>query len=71
MDAELESLADKIGHLVKLCTQLKAENHGLRQQVLALEQHNQQLASKVDGTRTRVAAILAKLPEDGDEEDGA
>ncbi|HSC80746.1 MAG TPA: hypothetical protein VLC08_10355 [Chitinolyticbacter sp.] len=68
MDAELESLADKIGHLVKLCAQLKAENHGLRQQVLALEQNNQQLSAKVAGTKTRVAAILAKLPEDEEDE---
>ncbi|WP_148713822.1 hypothetical protein [Chitinolyticbacter meiyuanensis] len=69
MDAELESLADKIRQLVALCDRLKADNHGLRQEVLALEQHNQQLAAKVDGAKTKVAAILARLPEDGDEED--
>ncbi|UXY15753.1 hypothetical protein N8I74_01685 [Chitiniphilus purpureus] len=62
MDAELAVLSDKIGQIARLCGQLKAENRSLRQQVLALQQQNQQLVAKVDGAKTRVAAVLARLP---------
>ncbi|GAA5784448.1 hypothetical protein GCM10007860_01580 [Chitiniphilus shinanonensis] len=68
MDAELAMLDDKIGQLIHLCQQLKSENHALRQQVLSLQQQKQLLSAKVDGTKTRVAAILAKLPAEDDEE---
>ncbi|WP_211243356.1 hypothetical protein [Chitiniphilus eburneus] len=69
MDAELATLDDKIGQLIHLCKQLKLENHALRQQVLSLQQQKVQLSAKVEGTRNRVAAILAKLPDE-EEEDG-
>ncbi|KAF0812447.1 hypothetical protein IGB42_03115 [Andreprevotia sp. IGB-42] len=64
MDAEFAALEDKVGLLARLCQQLRGENRALRQQLLGLQQENQQLKGKVAGATERVAAILARLPED-------
>ncbi|AMC36326.1 hypothetical protein ACFQNF_03105 [Iodobacter arcticus] len=64
MEAELLNLEDKVSQLVLLCRELRDENRGLRQKLLQTQQHNQGLLAKIDGSKERVAAILAKLPED-------
>ncbi|WP_028453958.1 hypothetical protein [Chitinilyticum litopenaei] len=67
MEAELASLEEKVIQLVRLTSGLRTENRTLRQQVLALQEENARLADKVEGSKQRVAAILAKLPEHSDE----
>lgn len=67
MEAELASLEDKVIQLVRLASSLRNENRSLRQQVLALREENVRLGEKVEGSKHRVAAILAKLPENSDE----
>jgi cell division protein ZapB len=65
MDAELKSLAAKIDQLVALCQRLRAENHGLRQQLAASTHENKQLAEKVNGAKVRLESLLAQIPDEG------
>lgn len=64
MEVELSGLEDKVMQLAALCRELRAENRGLRQDLLLAQQEQQQLSMKLAGTKDKVAAILAKLPED-------
>lgn len=64
MEAEFNSLDEKIGQLVQLCSDLRAENRSLRQQLLVLEQDKLALSQKVDGAKARIAALLNHLPEE-------
>ncbi|SFZ78533.1 hypothetical protein [Chitinimonas taiwanensis] len=63
MEAELQSLEDRINALAKLCQQLRAENLDLRQEVLVLKNDNKRLNEKVEGAKARVDALLAQLPQ--------
>ncbi|GGP22913.1 hypothetical protein GCM10010970_29130 [Silvimonas iriomotensis] len=64
MDAELATLEEKINMLVRIVAALRSENHQLRQEILASGRENQQLVSKLDETKTRVAALIERLPEE-------
>lgn len=64
MELELSGLEDKVMQLATLCRELRAENRALRQDLLLAQQEQQQLSMKLAGTKDKVAAILAKLPED-------
>ena len=64
MHAELDTLEAKIRQVADLCHTLRQENIALRQQVLAAQQDNKQLKTKLDAARTRLRALLDTLPED-------
>jgi len=64
MEAELKSLEGKLEQLVKLCQQLRAENHQLRQEVAAALNANRKLEGKIGGATARLEALLQQLPED-------
>ncbi|QZA77539.1 hypothetical protein K4H28_14850 [Deefgea tanakiae] len=64
MEVELSGLEDKVMQLAALCRELRAENRVLRQDLLLAQQEQQHLTHKLAGTKEKVAAILAKLPED-------
>lgn len=64
MQAELDTLEAKIRQVAELCHALRQENIALRQQVLAAQQDNKQLASRLDAAKTRLQAMLETLPED-------
>jgi len=64
MEAELKSLEDKLAQFVKVCQQLRAENHQLRQDVAAALNSNRQLEDKIGGATTRLEALLQQIPED-------
>ena len=64
MEAELKSLEDKLAQLVKLCRQLREENHQLRQEVATVLHANRQLEGKIGGATTRLEALLQQIPED-------
>jgi cell division protein ZapB len=64
MHAELDTLEAKIRQVADLCHTLRQENIALRQQVLAAQQDNKQLTTKLDAAKTRLRALLDTLPED-------
>ncbi|MDR3409762.1 MAG: hypothetical protein P4L87_02270 [Formivibrio sp.] len=64
MEAELARLEEKVCQLARLCTDLRVENRNFRQQLLVVEQENHRLKQKLEGAGARVAAILAKIPEE-------
>ncbi len=68
MEAELQSLEERIKLLASQCQQLRAENIELRQTVLVLRNDNKRLGDKVEGARARVEALIDQLPHD--EHDG-
>ena len=64
MHAELDTLEAKIRQVAELCQTLRNENIALRQQLLAAQQDNKQLTTRLDAARTRLQALLETLPED-------
>jgi cell division protein ZapB len=64
MEAELKSLEDKLAQIVKLCRQLREENHQLRQEVATALNANRQLEDKIGGATKRLEALLQQIPED-------
>ena len=64
MEAELKSLEDKLAQIVKLCRQLREENHQLRQEVATALNANRQLEDKIGGATRRLEALLQQIPED-------
>jgi cell division protein ZapB len=64
MEADLKTLEDKIGQLVELTQRLRSDNRELRQQLAQAESDNKRLSEKVDAARTRLEALLERLPED-------
>ncbi|QNM96630.1 hypothetical protein [Chitinimonas koreensis] len=72
MEADLQTLEDRIGSLAMLCRQLRRENIELRQEVLVLKNDNRRLTDKVEVAKVRVEALIARLPdEDEDEQEQA
>jgi cell division protein ZapB len=65
MEAELDSLDEKINQLVQLCHRLRRDNHELRQQLAAVTNESKQLSEKIENARTRLESLLSRLPEDG------
>ena len=66
MEAELNSLDEKINQLVQLCHRLRKDNHELRQQLAAAQNENKHLTDKIESARARLEDLLTRLPEDGE-----
>ena len=66
MEAELNTLEEKINQFVQLCQRLRAENVQLRQQLASALNENKQLTEKINGTKDRLETILGQIPEDGE-----
>lgn len=64
MKQELDTLETRIRQVAELCQMLRGENQNLQRRLLALEQSNQQLSSRLEAARTRLTAVLDTLPED-------
>lgn len=64
MDAEFKSLEDKLTQLVKLCRQLREDNHQLRQEVATALTSNRQMEGKIAGATTRLEALLQQIPDE-------
>ena len=62
MEAEFNSLEAKVTQFVALCEQLRAENEELRQQLAAAHKDARRLHEKIDGARSRLETLLARLP---------
>jgi len=65
MEAELNSLDEKITQLVQVCHRLRADNNELRQQLAAAQNQNKQLTEKIESARTRLETLLTRIPEGG------
>ena len=63
MDAELNSLDEKIAQLAKLCQKLRGDNTQLRQQLASAQTENKRLAEKVNTARTRIESLLNQIPD--------
>lgn len=59
---EFENLEQKIAQLVAQHRLVKDENRDLRQRAQALEAENQRLTEKVAAARTRLEALIERLP---------
>jgi cell division protein ZapB len=64
MEAELKSLEDKLAQIVKLCRQLREDNHQLRQEVATALNANRLLEGKIGGATKRLEALLQQIPDD-------
>jgi cell division protein ZapB len=64
MDVELKSLEHKINQFVALCQRLRAENHELRQQLASAQNENKQLSDRIGDAKTRLEALLIRIPEE-------
>ena len=62
MNGELDSLEQKIAQVLTLYAQLRSDNRVLRDRMAGLEQHNQLLMSRAEAARTRLEALMDKLP---------
>jgi cell division protein ZapB len=65
MEAELKALEDKIGQFVEFAQRLRSDNRNLRQQLAQALNENKRLSEKLDGARTRLEALLERMPENG------
>jgi cell division protein ZapB len=63
MDTEFDSLDGKIDQFLQLCQRLKSENKELRLQLATAQNHIRRLEDKVDGAKTRLEALLRRIPE--------
>lgn len=63
MESELNALESKIQQMVQLCQNLRTENQKLRQQIAATTSEQKLLAERMLQARTRMEALLEKIPE--------
>ncbi|MBI5923047.1 MAG: hypothetical protein HY847_15545 [Betaproteobacteria bacterium] len=64
MKSDLIALEQKIEQFLAFCQGLRAENQALRTRVAGLEDERQHLLDKIDTARTRLEALLIRLPEE-------
>ena len=64
MDAELQSLENKINQFVALCKRLRSDNHQLRQQLASAQNENKQLSEKIGDAKSRLETLLTQIPEE-------
>lgn len=63
VEAEFSSLESKVAQFVGLCERLRAENVDLRQKLIAVQNDAKRLSEKVEGAKTRVEHLLARIPD--------
>ena len=64
MKGDLAALEQKVEQFVVFCQALRAENLALRSRVSGLEDERQALVAKIDTTRTRLEALMDRLPDE-------
>ena len=63
VDAEFNSLEAKVAQFVGLCERLRAENHDLRQQLATARNDAKRLNERIEGAKTKLESLLARLPD--------
>ncbi len=66
MDAELNALEERLRQLIRLTERLREENGKLRQQLVTAQNENKLLRDRVTAARTRLEALLGRLPQDAE-----
>lgn len=64
MENELNALESKLTLLIQVSSQLRRENHQLRQELAQALSHNRQCDDKIDSTKARLEKLLSTLPEE-------
>ena len=64
MSKDLTVLEDKIEQFLAFCQRLRAENQALRSRVAGLEVERETLVEKIESARTRLEALMHRLPEE-------
>ena len=62
MDAEFNSLEEKVSQFVALCERLRAENIQLRQDLLSARNDAKRLNDKIDGAKVKLERLVSRLP---------
>ena len=63
MQAEMDALESKIAQILERYQSMREENLRLRQQLVAMENSNKQLTERLGEARSRIEAMLTKIPE--------
>jgi len=64
MEAELNTLDQKISQLVQLCHRLRTDNSELRQLLAGAQNQHKHLTEKIEAARQRLESLLSKIPDD-------
>ena len=62
MEAEFNSLEEKVAQFVALCERLRAENVVLRQELASAQNDARRLNDKIDGAKSRLEGLINRLP---------
>jgi cell division protein ZapB len=62
VDAEFNSLEDKVAQFVAVCERLRAENIQLRQDLLSARNDAKRLNEKIDGAKVKLERLVSRLP---------
>ena len=62
MEAEFNSLEEKVAQFVSLCERLRAENNDLKRELATLRSDAKRLHDKIDTAKARLEGLLARLP---------
>ena len=63
MNAEFDALDGKIDQFLQLCQRLKSESRELRLQLVSAQNDVKRLEDKVNSAKTRLEALLRRIPE--------
>lgn len=62
MQAELTALEDRVNTLASYCAALRRENQQLQQELADARKDGKVLSDKINATKARLDALIAKLP---------
>jgi len=62
MTADFDSLEKKVEEVAAYCRALHDENLALRDRVAGLEEEKQSLAGRMEQARSRIEALMERLP---------
>jgi cell division protein ZapB len=62
VEAEFNSLEEKVAQFVSLCERLRAENNDLKRELATLRNDAKRLHDKIDTAKVRLEGLLARLP---------
>lgn len=64
MEAEIAALDERLQQLIALTQRLRQDNGALRQQLAQAQDENKRLRDRASQARTRLEALVERLPED-------
>jgi cell division protein ZapB len=62
VEAEFNSLEQKVAQFLSLCERLRAENADLKRELAAARSDAKRLHEKIDSARARLEGLLSRLP---------